>query len=61
MTFSTAEPFKSPEGDLVSLTATFSADNKAYAMFTIIAIFRLVSLCRLLAERNEVICSRMLS
>ena len=30
-------------------------------MLTIIAVFLLISRCKLLAERNEVICSRMLS
>jgi hypothetical protein len=30
-------------------------------MFTIIAVFLLVSLCKLLADRKDVICSNMLS
>jgi hypothetical protein len=61
MTFSTAGPFRLPGAERVSLTATFSADNTAYAMLTIIAVFLLMSLCRLLADKKEVICSRMLS
>jgi hypothetical protein len=61
MTFSTAGPFRLPGAERVSLTATFKADNTAYAILTIIAVFLLMSLCRLLAERKDVICSSILS
>lgn len=61
MTFSTAAPLRLPGAERVSLTATFNADNTAYAMFTIIAVFLLISRCRLLADKNDVICSRILS
>jgi hypothetical protein len=61
ITFSIAGPFKLPGAERVSLTATFRADNTAYAMFTIIAVFLLISRCRLLADRKDVICSNMLS
>jgi hypothetical protein len=61
MTFSTACPFRLPGAERVSFTATFSADNTAYVILTIIAVFLLMSRCRLLADRKDVICSRMLS
>jgi hypothetical protein len=61
MTFSTAGPFRLPGAERVSFTATFNADKTAYAILTIIAVFLLMSFCKLLAERNEVICSSMLS
>lgn len=61
ITLSTAGPTRLPGVDRVSLTATFSAPSRAYAMLTIIAVFRLMSLWRFPAERNEVICSSMLS
>ena len=40
MTFSTAEPLRSPEAERVSLTETFNAPRRAYAIFTIIADLR---------------------
>lgn len=61
ITFSTAGPFKLPGAECVSLTPTFSAARRPYAIFTIIAVFRLMSRCRLLAERKDVICSNILS
>jgi hypothetical protein len=61
MTFSTAVPLRLPEGERVSFTATLRVKSSALAMFIIIAVFLLKSLCRLFADRNEVICSRMLS
>jgi hypothetical protein len=61
MTFSTAVPFKLPGGERVSFTATFSVSSSAHAIFTIIAVFLLTSRCRLLADRKDVICSRILS
>lgn len=61
MTFSTADPLRSPEAERVSFTDTFRAPNRAYAMFTIMADFRWMSRCRLPADKNDVICSSMLS
>ena len=61
ITFSTAGPLRLPGAERVSLTATFKADNTAYAMLTIIAVFLLISRCRLPADKKDVICSRILS
>jgi hypothetical protein len=61
MTFSTAVPFRLPGGERVSFTATFSVRSSAHAMLTIIAVFLLTSRCKLLADKKDVICSRILS
>ena len=61
MAFSTAGVLRLPGADRVSLTVTLRAANSANAMLTIIAIFLLLSRCKLFAERKELSCSRILS
>src|SRR5690242_194099 len=61
MTFSTAVPLKLPLAERVSFTATLRAERSPYAMLTIMAVFLWMSRWRLPADRNDVICSRILS